>query len=177
MGIQVNSIIEGGKAIAKALNRTNLNESASIFSDSVKSANQITQKSVSCDFEAIKNLIPTFFRRIGDSNVAGPMSSMEKLENLEQLKKSGIKTIIDFRAEASSKFVEICKSLGFKFVSFPLDLVNDFMNSNIFIKQMDGTRAKVSSDFIKKLKIFFKEIDNGIVGLDITVFYKSVVTV
>ena len=149
-----------GKATSFLRNKSAASNSVSIFENATNGVKSIVESS-EINFQRIKSIIPTFSRKIGKNSVAGPMLSIQSPENLGLLKECGIKTIIDFRAEASKEYQQICKQFGFKYVSFPLDLVGNFMNSKIFIKQAVGTRAKVSDEFVKNLKFFFKEVDKG----------------
>lgn len=149
-----------GKATLFLKNKSTVSNSVSIFENATNGVKNIAQSN-GINFQGIKNIIPTFFRKIGNNCVAGPVLSMQSVENLGLLKECGIKTIIDFRAEASKEYQQLCKQFGFKYVSFPIDLVGNFMNSTIFIKQAVGTRAKVSDEFVKNLKKFFKEVDKG----------------
>lgn len=160
MGLTIDCIKYIGKATSFLRNKSVISNSVSVFENATNSVKSIAQSN-EINFQGIKSIVPTSFRKIGKNCVAGSMSSIQSPENLKLLKENGIKTIIDFRTEASKEYQQLCKEFGFKYISFPLDLVSNFLHSSIFIKQAANTRAKVSDEFVKNLKKFFKEVDKG----------------
>ena len=99
--------------------------------------------------------------RVLDSEViSGSTFESRSLEELSEIKASGIDTIVDFRADGSNVLQKKCEIAGIKYLKFPLDNVLSLNNSDYFKMTKDNKRY-VTDGFIDGLKKFFKVMDSG----------------
>ena len=100
------------------------------------------------------------FRTVNSTSVSGGTFSVRSDIDLKSLKDAGIKTIVDFRGEATKDFANRCKDLNIKYFHFNLNNVINMTNPEYFIRE-DNERIKISSKFIEKLQEFFELVKEG----------------
>ena len=104
-------------------------------------------------FDSISKLGAKNLRRVGINCFSGATFEGSNI-NLNKIKDAGIKTIIDFRSEASKDFALECKNAGIEYKLFPLGHTKanplSQINENI-----------VSEDFVKGLKEIIDTINEG----------------
>lgn len=100
------------------------------------------------------------FRTVNSTSVSGGTFSVRSDIDLKTLKDAGIKTIIDFRGEATSDFAKRCQESGFDYFNFNLNNVINMINSDYFIREKNE-KIKISPKLIEKLEEFFKITNEG----------------
>ena len=128
-------------------------------------------------FAARKNDIPTGFTinfpdidkliqlqilnyRTVDTTCMSGSTFANKTEKLGGLKEIGIKTIIDFRGEASNYFAQECKKNKIKYYNFNLNNVQNLTNPEYFIRKKNE-KFEISDKFVDKLLDFFSLVNKG----------------
>lgn len=87
------------------------------------------------------------------SKCFGGSSFSSCVDKLDDLKKLGIKRIVDFRAEATLDFAEACKGKGFEYLNFPI--------SSTTKSTRKGFSCVVDDDFFANLKKYISMVNKG----------------
>ena len=117
------------------------------------------------DIQCLKALNILNLRILGLNTVSGSTFETRVPADFEALRRIGVHSIVDFRADASEKIGNKCVAAGIQYKNFPLDNVLTLQNPNYFYLDKVG-KLRVTDKFVKELKNYFEIMDseNSYVG-------------
>lgn len=112
------------------------------------------------DISKIKEMKVPNFRVVTPTCASGGTFNDRPLKDLQELRKIGITTVVDFRGEAGSYIVQQCKKAKLNYIQFNLNNVLNLSNPEYFIHK-NNERTEITDKFVEKLKKFFKLVNKG----------------
>lgn len=116
------------------------------------------------DVARIKNLDIKNFRLVDSNSVRGVcLARKNNLSILEELKESGIRTVIDLRQEGrpESEYARHCENCGLEYFNFKLKENMPIFNPRANSKLTSGQFGMARETFVQDLDKFFKLMERG----------------
>ena len=151
-----NNFNEGQLVMRQPLNQdvVQLKSTASMTVDCISAG---IQKSSGLNQEIIESLKIPNLRILESNSISGSTFEKRTLEDLINLKKSGIRAIIDFRSEAGFLFRQRCNELGLEYLNIPIEHSYNIFAAN----KKKNLPITVSDKFVEQLKKFFELANKG----------------
>lgn len=127
------------------------------------SKDEFVRSSDSIDISRLQDLEIAHFRLFDSNSIRGISLADKKPRVLEELKASGIHTVIDLRQEGGEEtpYARRCEDNGLKYFSLKMKpntpIFNDVFSSKLTTEERDNENAM----FISKLPYFFEIMNNG----------------